>query len=124
MAQAKPKLRIRAFTTSDIGTSSPISITPNHVFASPQVRIKSYYDKRWKAELDKKDAEPEVPNAAMPKDRVAMIVHAAGHNSANNESILRHGKFDWSGRGNHVDFGPDETVDLDQTELLGQRAHR
>ncbi|TLD27928.1 kinase-like protein [Venturia nashicola] len=122
MAQAKPKLRVRAFTTSDIGTSSPISITPNDVFASPQVRIKSYYDRRWKEELDKKDAQPVCPNAAMPNDRVAMIVHAAGHNSANNESVFRDGKFDWSGRGNHVDFSPDETVILEQAEVLGHRA--
>lgn len=124
MAQAKPKLRLRAYTTSDVGTSSPISITPNDVFASPQVRIKSYYDRRWKAELDKKDVEPELPNAAMPNDRVAMIVYAPEHDSANNESMFRDGKFDWSGRGNHVDFSPDETVDLEQTELLGRGVDR
>lgn len=124
MAQAKPKLRIRAFTTSDVQTSSPISITPNDVFASPQVRIKSYYDKRWKVELNKEDSEPVLPNAAMPKDRVAMIVHAAGHDPVNNERIFPDDQFDWSGRGNHVDFGPDEMVDLEQAELLGYRADR
>lgn len=124
MAQGKLKLRTRAFTTSDIGTSSPISITPNDVFASPQVRIKSYYDRQWKAELDKQNVKPEIPNVAMPSNRVAMIVHAPEHNSTNNESIFRDGKFDWSGRGNHIDFSPDEPVGLEQTELLGRGVDR
>ncbi|QDS76068.1 hypothetical protein FKW77_005856 [Venturia effusa] len=119
MAQARPKLRIRASTTSDVRASSPISITPNDVFASPQVRIRSYYDRRWKAELEKRNVLPEPPRAGMPNDRVAIIVHAPEHSPAKSGSLFRDGEFDWSGRGNHVDFGPDEPVGLEETALLG-----
>lgn len=120
MAQAKPKLRIRSYTESDARTiSSPTSITPNDTFASPTVRIKSYYERRWKVEEKDVEIKPKVRTPALPDDRVAMVVHAPDHDSASKESVLRDGKFDWSGRGNHVDYAPDETVDLEQSDLLG-----
>jgi hypothetical protein len=122
MAVPKPKLRIRSYTENDVRSFSPTTITPNDIFASPTARIKSYYERRTKVE--ESDVKPKVPIVATPNDRVVMIVHAPDHDPVSKESTLQNGKFDWSGRGNHIDYHPDETVELEEIELLGHGANR
>jgi hypothetical protein len=115
---AVPKLRIRSYTENDIRSKSqsPITVTPNDIWALPEERIKSYYERR--AEVDAKD-RAKMPSITTPKDRVVMIVHAPDHDPASKDRILQNGMFDWSARGNHVDYLPDETVELENDELLG-----
>jgi hypothetical protein len=126
MALPKPKLRLRSYTEHDFRskslTQSPISITPNDVFASPTVRIKSYYERRLIA--DKSIPQPKYPSTATPTDRVVMIVHTPDHDLIGKDSVFQDGKFDWSGKGNHVDYLPDEIVELEQSKPARNRSNR
>lgn len=121
---ALPKLRIRSYTENDIRSKSqsPITVTPNDIWALPEERIKSYYERR--AAVDAKDMGTKTPTPATPNDRVVMIVHAPDHDPASKDRIFQNGMFNWSGRGNHVDYLPGETVELENGELLASSPNR
>jgi hypothetical protein len=126
---ALPKTRIRSYyerrteaDENDTRSKAPITITPNDNVALPESRIKSYYERS--TEADENDIRLKTPITATPNDRIVMIVHAPDHDPISKANMFQEGMFDWSGKGNHVDYLPDETVELEQGELLGYGANR